>query len=116
MSVAQEEPMKRVMLFCFALFLAVGPVLTAEGQTTVESSTSHTEHIPSGGTMLVDGIIVRPVGVIAIAAGFVGTVLTLPFSIPSGNVNAVAQKLIGEPFAFTFTRPLGVFPGPESLD
>ena len=109
--------MKRAALFCLAFFLVVVPVLTVEGQTSPESSPSPgTEHTPSGGTMLVDGLLVRPVGIVAIAVGLVGTVVTLPFSLPGGNVNAVARKLVGEPFAFTFTRPLGVFPGGESLD
>jgi hypothetical protein len=108
--------MKRAVSFCLALFLVIGLILPAAGQTPYENSPSQAGHTPSGGTMLVDGVIVRPVGVVAIALGFVGTVITLPFTIPTGNVNAVAQKLIGEPFAFTFTRPLGVFPGSESLD
>jgi hypothetical protein len=112
----QEKPMKRAMLFCLALFLAVGPALTAAGQTDAETPSSYTEDSPSGAMMLVDGIAVRPVSFIAIAVGIVGTVATLPFSLPSGKVNRVAQKLIAEPFAFTFTRPLGVFPDHESLD
>jgi hypothetical protein len=105
--------MRWVMLFFLALSLAVLPVLPAEGQTGAESPPSDAGRIPSGGAMLVDGLIVRPIGILAIAIGFVGTVVTLPFSIPSGNVNAVAQTLIGNPFTYTFTRPLGEFPGKD---
>ena len=105
--------MKWAMLFCLALSLAVLPVLPAEGQTDAESSTSQTGRSPSGGAMLVDGLIVRPIGILAIAVGLVGTVVTLPFSIPGGNVSAVARTLIGKPFDYTFTRPLGEFPGKE---
>jgi len=115
-AVAREEPMKRIMLFCLVLIFAVAPVLAAHGQTSDEASTPQTERSSSAGLMLVDGLIVRPIGIVAIAVGLVGTVITLPFSVPSGNVNAVGQKLIGEPFAYTFTRPLGVFPGASSMD
>ncbi len=108
--------MKRATVFSLALFLALVPLLAARGQTSAETLPSRTEYVPSGGTMLVDGLLVRPVGIVAIAVGLVGTVVTLPFSLPGGNANVVARKLIAEPFAFTFTRPLGVFPGGESLD
>ncbi len=108
--------MKRAILVCMALLLATGPLMAADEQMGAEISPPRTEHAPSAATMLADGILVRPVGIVAIAVGFVGTVATLPFSLPSGSVKVVARKLISEPVAFTFTRPLGVFPGAESLD
>jgi hypothetical protein len=113
---AQEESMKTVMLFCLALFLAVMPALPTEGQTSAKELTSHAEPVRSGGAMIVDGMFVRPVGIAVIAVCFVGAVVILPFSIPTGNAKAVAQKLIGEPFTYIFTRPLGEFSGEELLD
>jgi hypothetical protein len=104
------------MLFCLALFLAVMPVLPAQGQTSAKRLTSHTEPVRSGGAMLVDGMFVRPIGIAVIAVCLVGTVVILPLSIPTGNAKAVAQKLIGEPFTYVFTRPLGEFSGEELLD
>jgi hypothetical protein len=58
-----------------------------------------------------DSILSRPLGALVLAGGLVGTVATLPFSVPSGSVGTVARKLVAEPFAFTFTRPLGTYPG-----
>jgi hypothetical protein len=35
--------------------------------------------------------------------------MALPFTIPSGSVEASAQHLIVRPAEYTFTRPLGDF-------
>ncbi len=64
---------------------------------------------PSGGAMLFDFAVVRPVGLIATALGSVAFVLSLPFSAMGDNVDTASEKLVKEPAAFTFTRPLGVF-------
>jgi hypothetical protein len=108
--------MKRVVLFLLVLFLMVGPALAAESQPSAETPVPQTKHTPSAGAMLFDGLVLRPVGIVAMAVGLVGTVIVLPFSIPSGSVNEVGRKLIGEPFNFTFTRPLGDLPDSALLD
>ncbi len=64
---------------------------------------------PSGGAMLFDLFIVRPVGIVATAVGAVAFVLSWPFSILGGNSGDASQKLISEPAAYTFKRPLGEF-------
>jgi hypothetical protein len=104
---------KKAILFWLSLFIVVGPALIAHGQ--VRSEPVHDwgvqrQEPPSTGAILGDFIFLRPFCIIATAIGVVGTVATLPISIPSGSVHTVAQKLVAEPFAFTFTRPLGTFP------
>ncbi|ROQ89808.1 hypothetical protein [Desulfosoma caldarium] len=69
------------------------------------------ESSPDGGIMLADVLIARPIGIAACAVGLVGTVIALPFAAFSGSVDAVTEKLVAEPFAYTFQRPLGQFPG-----
>ena len=64
---------------------------------------------PGGGAMLFDFAVVRPVGLIATALGSVAFVLSLPFSALGDNVDTASEKLVKEPAAFTFSRPLGVF-------
>jgi hypothetical protein len=111
--VAQEGVMKKAILFSLSLFLIVGPALSAKGQTssgTSENYSAQRQDLPTTGAILGDFIFLRPFCVIATAVGVVGLVASLPISIPSGSVGAVAQKLVAEPFAFTFTRPLGTFP------
>jgi hypothetical protein len=53
---------------------------------------------------MADLFIARPLG---IAAGILGTgvfILSLPFSIPTGGVNEVAEIFIIKPFQFSFER------------
>ena len=108
--------MKKAILLWLSLALLVVPALTVQGQTQPSSETPKgysvdRQELPSTGAILGDFIFLRPFCLIATAVGVLGTVATLPVSIPSGSVGAVAQKLVAEPFAFTFTRPLGTFPG-----
>jgi hypothetical protein len=109
----EEESMKKAILFWLSLALLVVPALTAQGQAGPEPPREYSaqqKESPSAGAILGDFIFIRPFALIAVAVGVVGTVASLPFSVPSGSVGTVARKLIAEPFNFTFTRPLGTFP------
>ena len=64
---------------------------------------------PGGGAMIFDLVVVRPVGLVATALGSVFWVVSLPFSASGDNVGAATQKLVKEPAAYTFKRPLGEF-------
>jgi len=59
--------------------------------------------------MVVDVVLVRPLGLVATVVGTVLTVVALPFTIPSGSVEKSAQQLIVRPAEYTFNRPLGDF-------
>ena len=64
---------------------------------------------PSGGAMMFDLFVVRPVALVATAVGAVTFVLSWPFSALGDNTDAAGQKLVKEPAAYTFKRPLGEF-------
>ena len=64
---------------------------------------------PSGGAMMFDLAVVRPVGIVATAVGCVFFVVSSPFSALGGNIDMAREKLINDPAAFTFKRPLGEF-------
>jgi hypothetical protein len=64
---------------------------------------------PSGGEMIFDFAVVRPVGIIATAVGCVFFVVSSPFSALGGNIGAAGEMLVKDPAAFTFKRPLGAF-------
>ena len=64
---------------------------------------------PGGGEMIFDLCVVRPVGLIATAVGMVAFVLSWPFSALGNNSDVASQKLVKEPVAYTFKRPLGEF-------
>lgn len=64
---------------------------------------------PSGGGMLFDTVVVRPIGIVATAVGAVFFVVSLPFSALGDNVGTAGEKLVKDPARFTFKRPLGEF-------
>ena len=62
---------------------------------------------PSGGAMMYDLCVVRPVGLVATALGSVAFVLSWPFSALGDNSDVAGQKLVKDPAKYTFVRPLG---------
>ena len=64
---------------------------------------------PSGDAMLYDTIVLRPIGIVATAVGSVFWLISLPFSAAGDNVDMATEKLVKEPAAYTFKRPLGEF-------
>jgi hypothetical protein len=56
-----------------------------------------------------DLVFARPLGIIATAIGSAVFFVALPFTIPSGSVQQTGDVMVGEPFNFTFRRPLGDF-------
>ncbi len=69
------------------------------------------EREPGAVGMIVDGLVVRPISLVATVVGAVVFVITLPFSASGGNVNEAGEKLVVRPAAFTFSRCLGCFGG-----
>ncbi len=66
---------------------------------------------PGATGMIIDGLVVRPISLVATVVGAVVFVITLPFSASSGNVNEAGEKLVVKPAAYTFFRCLGCFGG-----
>ena len=62
---------------------------------------------PTGGKMLADAFMVRPFMLASTVLTTATFIVTLPFSALGGNVGESAEKLVKEPAAYTFTRPLG---------
>lgn len=59
--------------------------------------------------IVADGLIARPLGLAATAVGAAVFIVTLPFSLPSGNVEEVGRVLVRDPAAYTFQRCMGCF-------
>ena len=62
-----------------------------------------------GTDMLVDAVVVRPLGLAGTVLGAAVTLVTLPFTLPAGNAGEAARFMIVEPAEYTFNRPLGDF-------
>lgn len=93
---------KKLKAWFIALVLAVAPLsATAENNDTVTGDKAT--------DMVVDLVVVRPLGLAATVVGTVLTVVALPFTLPSGSVESSARELIVKPAEYTFNRPLGEF-------
>ena len=60
-----------------------------------------------------DAVLGRPVGFAATIIGGAVFVVSLPLAAASGSIKPAADKLVGKPARFTFTRPLGDFSYPQ---
>ncbi len=67
--------------------------------------------VPSGGEMLLDVILARPVGLAGTALGTAAWLVATPFTLLSGTWKQSARRLVLYPAKFTFIRGLGDFPG-----
>ena len=61
----------------------------------------------SAGSMAVDLVAVRPLGIVATVLGFGIFIISSPFSLLGGNAGEAWEKLVVDPATFTFVRPLG---------
>jgi hypothetical protein len=64
----------------------------------------------SGGTVMFDLVILRPLGLASQILGLGVSLVALPVAGLMGNSEEVAEKLIVEPAKFTWGRPLGQLP------
>lgn len=85
-----------VLLVAVMLSLTVVP---AEAATMAEE--------PSSTAIVFDVLITRPLGIVATAVGAAVFIVGLPFTIPTRSVGLAAEKLVVDPLAFTFRRPVG---------
>ena len=67
----------------------------------------NTDDSPSGGAMLADTFLVRPLMLAGTVVGVATVIVTLPFSALGGNVDEAGNMLVMEPAKYTFDRPLG---------
>ena len=91
-----------IALLVVVLFLCATSLVHA----AENSYMARTEDV-SAEEIIVDGLLLRPGGLVATVVGTAVFVVTLPFSIPTKSVDKAAQKLIVDPAKYTFVRPLG---------
>jgi hypothetical protein len=92
---------KMILVPVLALAVGIPPALALDqDQITRE---------PTGDEILADGLIARPLGLIATVIGAAAFVVTLPFTIPSKSTDRAAATLVAEPARYTFKRPIGQF-------
>ena len=70
-------------------------------------SKSDRDILSTGEKMVLDAVVLRPVGLVTTVAGTAIYTISLPFSLLGGNEAQVREHLINEPARYTFKRPLG---------
>ena len=58
-------------------------------------------------SMIADFVVMRPLGIGATVVGTAFFIVSLPFSALGRNTGTAWNKMVADPFAFTFARPLG---------
>lgn len=91
------------------VFFLIAALIFIPSATSVAADSEPPQGDISAGAMVVDLLLVRPVGIVSVVLGSAVFIVSLPFSALGGNTGTAAQKLISEPVKFTFTRPLGDF-------
>ena len=102
--------LKQFMMFFVMVSLLLIPFSTIAlaQESNQDPSKAHYEEM-SAEAMIADFLIVRPLGIVATAAGTVFFIASWPFSALGGNTKDAAQKLVVAPAKHAFTRPLGYF-------
>ena len=99
--------MKKRIVIGILVLLAVSLVqIPAHAGTTTRYSTPDRGDIPLD-SVLFDLIFLRPMGIAACAVGLAGSIVAFPFAATTGAGAEVGDKLITEPFEYTFRRPIG---------
>lgn len=100
MSAFKRKPVAVLILAAFLWGTLVPATLASSHKTSGDDETM---------PMVMDALLVRPIGIIGQAAGVLIFVVSLPFTALGGNVREAAEKLVVEPARFTWDRPLGHF-------
>jgi hypothetical protein len=99
--------MKKRIIVGLLVLLAVGSVqIPAYAGTATRYSTEDRGDMPLDATLF-DLIILRPMGLASCAVGVAASLVAFPFAATTGAGAEVGDKLITEPFEYTFRRPLG---------
>ncbi|MFH0926888.1 MAG: hypothetical protein V1872_14860 [bacterium] len=72
-----------------------------------KNSYNQNEETSTTEKIIIDILILRPVGLASIALGTGLFIISLPFSIPTRSVKIVGKRLVKQPFEYTFERPIG---------
>ncbi|WP_444985570.1 hypothetical protein [Halomonas mongoliensis] len=92
---------KRTFIF---VLLALVAML---GTSPAMAQQQRMEAQPSGGAMVADALIARPLLAVATVAGTAVFLVSLPFTALGGGVDTAAEALIKTPAEATFRRCLG---------
>ncbi len=102
--------MKKAMISLAAIFLALAVTLPAIAQQDLPPDPSMTGRFsadPPGEFIILDALILRPLGLAAMGVGAAGAIAAAPWAVSSNTQGRVNRELLQKPYWYTFCRPLG---------
>jgi hypothetical protein len=100
--------MHKTLKQSMVLFLAATLIMIPFGSAAL-AQVEFERKEPSAGAMFADFVLVRPVGLVSIAACSVLYAAVLPFALIGGNTKQATKKLIRDPWKYALIRPIGAF-------
>ena len=97
---------KKFVSWLIAIALMMNPFLAFAGH--IEEQLERKTPVEPG-VVVVDLVVVRPLGIVATIAGAAVFIVALPFSALGGNTEETWESLVVSPSEFTFKRPMGRF-------
>lgn len=99
--------MKKRFIIAVLVLLAIAMLQTPSyADPSSKYSTKTKGNIPLDAPLF-DVLILRPLGIASCALGVVTSFVAMPFAVTSGAGYEVGDKLLTEPFEYTFKRPIG---------
>lgn len=101
---------KKTLVSCLlAIALILSPLSALAAKNPIQAQLNSNKEPPDPVVMIVDLVIVRPLGLIGLIGGSAFFIVSLPFSALGGNTDDAWESLVVSPAEFTFIRPLGGF-------
>lgn len=91
------------------VLLLIAAMLLTPWAAMAQSNEEVTDKQIAAGSMAADGLLCRPLGIVATVGGFCLFIVSSPFSLLGGNAGEAWENLVEFPAKWTFVRPLGDF-------
>jgi len=97
----------RHILITSGLMVALLFVSVSHAADRGHYSRNNPDILTMGEKMVLDAVVLRPIGLVTTVAGMAVYTVSLPFSLLGGNEPAAREHLVKDPARYTFKRPLG---------
>jgi len=101
--------MKRIILILTITLLSMTalPVLAQEVLPPDPTATGRFTAEPMGEYIIFDALVLRPMGLAAMAVGLAGASVVTPWAMSSQSTDRMEKELFQKPYDYTFCRPIG---------
>jgi predicted membrane protein len=108
LNIPEEDTMSAFKRSSFAVAVMVALIFGLMSPAAFADQYTEREK-PTGGMMMWDVLVMRPIGIVGTAVGSVIWLVSYPFAALGGNTDESTEALVQQPFEWTFQRPLGEF-------